>query len=64
MLNDFVAHQKIATQAALEAPPENRRARAFTSGLLIGQEREASRALIKAAEKEFRHLRPLKAKPS
>jgi inorganic triphosphatase YgiF len=64
VLNDFVAHQKIATQAALEAPPENRRARAFTSGLLIGQEREASRALIKAAEKEFRHLRPLKAKPS
>jgi CHAD domain-containing protein len=63
-LNDFVAHQKIATEAALEAPPEHRRARAFASGLLVGQEREAARTLFKSAETELRHLRPLKAKPS
>jgi inorganic triphosphatase YgiF len=63
-LNDFVAHEKLASQAALEAPPADRRARAFTSGLLVGQEREATRHLIKAAQKEIRRLRPIKRAPA
>ena len=60
MLNDFLAHEKLASEAALEAPRANRRALAFTSGLLVGQEREASHALIRAAQKQMRRLRPLK----
>jgi triphosphatase len=62
-LNDFVAHQEIASDAALHAPRKDRRARAFASGLLVGQEREASRTLLKAAEKEIRQLRPLEVMP-
>ena len=63
-LNDFVAHRELAVDAALHAPRKHRRARAFASGLLVGQEREASKTLMKAASKELRHLRPLSAKPS
>jgi triphosphatase len=59
-LNDFVAHREMATEAALNAPRADRRARAFASGLLIGEEREASKTLMKAAAKELRRLRPLK----
>lgn len=62
-LNDFVAHQEMATQAALHAPRKNRRAQAFASGLLVGQEREASKTLTKAAFKQLRRLRPLQVEP-
>jgi triphosphatase len=63
-LNDFNAHGKMAVNAALHAPRRNRRARAFASGLLVGEEREASKTLMKAALKEFRHLRPLRVAPT
>ena len=63
-LNDFVAHRELATEAALHAPQEHRRARAFASGLLVGQEREAARTLMKAASKEFHHLRALSVEPA
>ena len=63
-LNDFVAHRELATEAALHAPQEHRRARAFASGLLVGQEREAARTLIREASKEFRHLRALSVEPA
>jgi triphosphatase len=62
-LNDFVAHQEMATQAALHAPRKNRRAQAFASGMLVGQEREASKTLMKAAFKQIRRLRPLQVEP-
>lgn len=57
-LNDFIAHREIAVDAALHAPRNNGRARAFASGLLVGQEKEASKTLLKAASKAMRHLRP------
>jgi triphosphatase len=62
-LNDFVAHRKIATEAALTAPQANRRAQAFASGFLVGQEREAANGLLNAACDELQRLRPLTAKP-
>jgi triphosphatase len=43
-LNDFIAHRKMATDAALSAPPDNRRARALASGIVIGQEHEAAKS--------------------
>jgi 7,8-dihydro-6-hydroxymethylpterin-pyrophosphokinase len=57
-LNDFNAHREMATEAALNAPPAHRRARAFASGVLVGQEREAAKKLMKAASKELRRLHP------
>lgn len=63
-LNDFIAHREMAVQAALKAPRKDRRARSFVAGLLVGQEREASKTLMKAALDEIRHLRPLKATPA
>jgi inorganic triphosphatase YgiF len=57
-LNDFNAHREMATEAALNAPPAHRRARAFASGVLVGQEREATRKLMKAASKELRRIHP------
>lgn len=63
-LNDFVAHRSMAADAALKAPPKDRRARAFASGVLVGHEQEASTTLLKSASKEFRRLRPLDAEPS
>ena len=60
-LNDFVAHEKLASTSALQAPAKNRRARAFTAGLLVGEEREASRDLIDIAQSKLRHLRPTEA---
>jgi triphosphatase len=62
-LNDFVAHREMATDAAMNAPPENRRARAFASGVMIGQELEAGKALMKTVRQEFDCLRHLKVKP-
>ena len=63
-LNDFAAHRAMAADAALKAPPKDRRARAFASGFLVGQEQEGSNALLKSVSKEFRRLRPLDAEPS
>ncbi len=63
-LNDFVAHRELATAAALHAPQEHRRARAFASGLLVGQEREAAKTFMKVASKEFRQLRALSVEPA
>jgi CHAD domain-containing protein len=57
-LNDFVAHRKMATDAALNAPGKDRRVRAFASGLIIGQECETSKVLLKNASKSIRRLKP------
>jgi CHAD domain-containing protein len=57
-LNDFIAHREMAADAALHAPRRDRRARAFASGLLVGEEREASRTLLKVASKAIRKLKP------
>jgi triphosphatase len=62
-LNDFIAHRKMATDVALSAPPHHRRARALASGIMIGQEHEAAKALMKMARQEFDRLKPLQAKP-
>jgi CHAD domain-containing protein len=59
-LNDFIAHQKMAAEAALEAPADNRRARAFTSGIILGREDAAVKPLMKAALREVRRLRQVR----
>ncbi|WFU18380.1 CYTH and CHAD domain-containing protein [Bradyrhizobium sp. CB3481] len=56
-LNDFIADSKMAADAALHAPPQNRRARAFASGFIVGHEAEQTKPLMKAASKEVRALR-------
>jgi CHAD domain-containing protein len=58
-LNDFIADRKMAAEAALHAPPQNRRARAFVSGIIVGREDEQARPLMKAATRELRALRHL-----
>jgi CHAD domain-containing protein len=60
-LNDFIADRKMATGTALHAPPQDRRARAFASGIIVGREDEQARPLMKAAAKELRALRHLSA---
>ncbi|RXH35216.1 hypothetical protein XH99_04710 [Bradyrhizobium nanningense] len=62
-LNDFMAHRELATEAALTAPPEHRRAQAFASGVIVGQERKAADGLMQAAAKELYRLRRLRAVP-
>jgi inorganic triphosphatase YgiF len=62
-LNDFMAHRELATEAALTAPPQNRRAQAFASGVIVGQEREAADGLMKDAAKALHRLRPLRVAP-
>lgn len=62
-LNDFMAHRELATEAALTAPPANRRALAFTSGFVVGREREAAHGLLGNAAKELRRLQRLRVKP-
>ncbi|WP_027528984.1 CYTH and CHAD domain-containing protein [Bradyrhizobium sp. WSM3983] len=62
-LNDFMAHRELATEAALAAPPANRRAQAFTAGFIVGQEREAARGLMKDAAKELHRLHRLRIAP-
>ena len=62
-LNDFMAHRELATNAALHAPPENRRAQAFASGFIVGKEREAACGLMKDAAKELRRLHRLSIEP-
>lgn len=63
-LNDFMAHRELATEAALTAPPANRRAQAFASGFIVGREREAAHGLMKDAEKELHRLHRLRIEPS
>ena len=53
----------MATKAALAAPPANRRAQAFASGFLLGQEHEAASGLLNAACDQLQRLRPLTAEP-
>jgi inorganic triphosphatase YgiF len=55
-LNDFAAHRKMAADAALHAPRANRRARAFTAGIMLGEEKEATRPLLKGAAKAIKQL--------
>jgi inorganic triphosphatase YgiF len=55
--NDFVAHQKMMADLALMSPGQDRRARAFASGIVLGREEEAVKPLIKTAIKEVRALR-------
>lgn len=62
-LNDFTAHRELATEAALTAPVANRRAQAFASGFIVGQEREAAHGLLKNAAKELHRLHRLRVKP-
>ena len=57
-LNDFIVHREIVVDAALHAPRGDRRAQAFAPDLLVGQERGASKTLLKAASNAMRHLRP------
>jgi inorganic triphosphatase YgiF len=56
-LNDFIAHQKMVADLALKSPRQDRRARAFASGIVLGREEEAVKPLIKTAIKEVRALR-------
>nr|WP_246556968.1 CYTH and CHAD domain-containing protein [Bradyrhizobium liaoningense] len=63
-LNDFMSHRELATEAALTAPPANRRAQAFASGVIVGQEREAAAGLMKDAARELHRLRRLRAVPN
>lgn len=62
-LNDFMAHRELATEAALAAPPANRRAQAFASGFIVGQEREAAHGLMQDAAKELHRLHRLRVTP-
>jgi CHAD domain-containing protein len=62
-LNDFMAHRELATEAALTAPPANRRAQAFASGFIVGREHEAGHDLMKDAAKELHRLHRLKVEP-
>jgi inorganic triphosphatase YgiF len=58
-LNDFIADRKMAAEAVLHAPPQDRCARAFVSGIIVGREDEQAKPLMKAAAKELRALRHL-----
>ena len=60
-LNDFIADRKMAAEAALKAPSQDRRARAYVSGIIVGREDEQVKPLMKAAAKELRALRHLSA---
>jgi inorganic triphosphatase YgiF len=55
-LNDFIAHRKLAIDAALKAPHRKERDRAFASGVVLGREEQAVKPLIKVAAKEVRGL--------
>jgi len=63
-LNDFVAHRAIAAEAAMTAPRANRRAQAFASGVMVGQEHAASKTLLDHAAKKLRKLQPLTVEPA
>ncbi|OAF04857.1 hypothetical protein AYJ54_23675 [Bradyrhizobium centrolobii] len=55
-LNDFIAHRKMAIDAALHAPRRNGRAGAFASGVVIGREDRAVKPLMATAAREVRAL--------
>jgi CHAD domain-containing protein len=55
-LNDLAAHCAMASDAALRAPRAHRRARAFAAGVILGQEEEAAKTLLKHAAKAIRQL--------
>jgi inorganic triphosphatase YgiF len=55
-LNDFVAHREMTEDAALHAPREHRRARAFMAGIILGQEDEATRPMLRTAAKSIKRL--------
>jgi CHAD domain-containing protein len=57
-LNDFVAHREIAVDATRHVPRGDRLAQAFSPDLLVGQEKEASKTLLKTASRAMRHLKP------
>ena len=56
-LNDFIAHQKLAADVALKTSTQNRRARAFAAGVILGREDAALKPLMKTAAKEVSALR-------
>jgi inorganic triphosphatase YgiF len=56
-LNDFIAHQKLATEVALKTSAQDRRARAFAAGVILGREDGALKPLMKTAVKEVTALR-------
>jgi inorganic triphosphatase YgiF len=56
-LNDFIAHQKLATDVALKASAHDRHARAFAAGVILGREDRALQPLMKTAVKEVTALR-------
>ena len=56
-LNDFNAHRRMAAAAALHAPPKNRRACAFASGVIVGREEEAAKPLMKVAIRQVGKIR-------
>lgn len=60
-LNDLVAHQKMATDVALATSAQDRRARAFAFGVVLGREEEAVKPLMKTAVKEVAALRRMGA---
>jgi len=60
-LNDFIADRKMAAEAALKAPPQDRRALAYVSGIIVGREDEQAKPLLQAAAKELRALRHISA---
>jgi CHAD domain-containing protein len=55
-LNDFAAHREMAKEVALHAPWNHRRARAFTAGVIIGKEDEATKPVLKTAIKAVTRL--------
>ncbi|OAF18242.1 CYTH and CHAD domain-containing protein [Bradyrhizobium neotropicale] len=55
-LNDFVAHRRMAVDAALHAPRRNGKASAFASGVVVGREDRAAKPLMAAAAREVRAL--------
>lgn len=55
-LNDFRAHRRMALSAALKAPQENRRARAFTAGLVLGDQKAVAQSLVKKVRESSKRL--------
>jgi inorganic triphosphatase YgiF len=55
-LNDLAAHRGMAADAALGAPRAHRRARAFVAGVLLGEEEETAKPLLKDAAKAIKQL--------
>jgi hypothetical protein len=59
-LNLFALPEDLATHV-LNFVSDNRRARAFTSGIVLGREREATKPLMNVALKEVRGLSQIQA---